>query len=65
MEMAYVAYDAHLAHSAPKTHRVPAGLYALLGSTMTALAVAGWGLWMVNDVVPGAIRGMVLVFGAA
>jgi hypothetical protein len=64
MEMAYIAFDARLAHSAPKTHRVPAGLYALLGSTMAAVAFAGWGLWMISDVVPGAIQGMVLVFGS-
>jgi hypothetical protein len=65
MEMAYVACDAHLARSAPKPHHLPAGLHALLGGTMTALVCAGWGFWMIADVVPGAIQGMVLVFGAA
>jgi hypothetical protein len=63
--MAYSAYDTHLTRGAPKTHAAPAGLYAFLGGTMAALAFVGWGFWLIENVVPGAIRGMVLVFGAA
>jgi hypothetical protein len=65
MEMAYIVFDARLAHSTPKARHVPAGLYALLGGTLAALSFAGWGFWMINAVVPGAIQGMVQVFGGA
>ena len=63
--MAYPAYDTHLTHSAPKTHAAPGGFYAFLGGTMAALAFVGWGFWLLESVAPGAIRGIVLVFGAA
>jgi hypothetical protein len=64
-KMAYIAFDTRLVHNTAKTRRVPAGLYYLLGGAMTALMVCGWGFWMINDVVPGAIQGMVLILGSA
>jgi hypothetical protein len=65
MEMAYVAGDAHLAHRAAKTHAIPVGPYALLGGTMVVLVSIGGCFWLLESVVPGAIQGMVMVFGAA
>jgi hypothetical protein len=63
--MACSAYDTHLAHGTAKAHAAPAGLYAFLGGSMAALAFVGWGFWLIEDVVPGAIQGMVLMLGAA